>query len=482
MLLDLSRRRSHVGSMSRTRSTKQIVGFNNAARRRDLPRRGRAPSITVAVASLFFSIAVSPISASASDPPADIAEVLSRVDSVLARIGELRGLHALSPVERAAQDRETLGRRLRELIETEYTAAEIDAEERFVKALGLIEPDADWRSIVIGVLEDQIAGYYDHEEDTFFLLDDQPLEAQLAIMSHELVHAIQDQHWDLDAFNGDANLITDASIARGAVVEGDAMAVMISYASNGNAILANSTLFGAATATMRSATVPDNTAPPFVWAQLTFPYVDGLALIGHLFQQAGWGAVNELYDDPPQSTEQIIHPNRYTSRDHPTWLSFELSALGYHRYMADVFGEYMTAAVLKQLLDDSVLERSVRRATSGWDGDRFDAFSDPTNPQRDLLVQLSAWDTIEDARQYRRVVSRLGTVYTDCAQPIEAEGEHGHRDLWLGSHDAVLVERWGDLVLLIIDRQPETSPTASDLLSMAEEVWRTHNRSSYPPM
>ncbi len=423
-----------------------------------------------------------PTAAGAEEAPGSVEEVLSHVDSVLARISELRGLAATEAVNRSVQDRETLGRRLREMIEDEFTDAEIDAEERFIKALGLITPDADWRDVVLSLLEDQIAGYYDHDVDTFFLLDDQPLDAQLAIMSHELVHALQDQHWDLDAYNGDATLLTDTGIARSAVIEGDAMAVMLAYAASGNAILSNPTLFAAATATMQSATVPEGPAPPFVWAQLTFPYVDGLALIGSLFQQGGWYAVNQLYDDPPQSTEQVLTPSRYMQRDPPTWLSYELASLGYERYVADVLGQHMLSAVLDQLLDELVATSAVRRATTGWDGDRFDGFSDPNEPTRDVIVQLSAWDTEDDARQFRRVISRLGAVYTALDAPVEASGRHGHRDLWVGEHDAVLVERWGDLVLLIIDRRPSSGAAAGDILAVAEEVWRTHQRSAYPPL
>ena len=191
---------------------------------------------------------------------------------------------------------------------------------------------------------------------------------------------------------GRAEWMTDPTLAVHALIEGDALAVMTAFMLGGpDQVTGESLTRTAMMASLDGATSPNTaTVPAVMWAQLVFPYSAGLEFVFALVEPGDWSPVDAVYLDPPTSTEQVMHPERYVERDEPTWLSFDAGTpSGAQRYVADVFGEMMILETCSQLLVDRVSRAACERAAEGWDGDRLEAFSFPDDPARDLVVWAS---------------------------------------------------------------------------------------------
>lgn len=151
--------------------------------------------------------------------------LLQQAGRVVEEIDVVRGVGALREIPSEVQDRTVLGHRIRELILREYPVEEIEADQRAMVVAGILQPGDNLFDMTLGMLQENIAGYYDHETGIFFILDDTPPDAQEMVMSHELFHAIQDQVWGVERVRGPEDSLTDVTLARTAVLEGDAVAV-----------------------------------------------------------------------------------------------------------------------------------------------------------------------------------------------------------------------------------------------------------------
>lgn len=418
-------------------------------------------------------------------PTADSAEqLLQLADEVLATIEQQRGIEATAPIERAVQSREALRARLLGMLEEEYEPWELAATDRLLKALGVLSLDADYVDLTLDLLTEQVAGFYDQRQAIFYLLDDMDPAMQPGIMSHELFHALQDQRWGIEALRGRSSRVTDVSMARTAVIEGDALAVMIEYAMGGQmrpweVPMLESLLSASMPAPAAQGPVGSVAIPKVVWDQLVFPYTGGLGLVVQVGRSGGWAEVNGLYGDMPDSTEQVLHPERYINRDEPTWLEFDVAAaIEGRRYAVDSFGELTTRSMLEQLLEGQVASSACGRAAAGWDGDRLEAWE--SGDDRDVLVWLSVWDTPDDASAFYAVAARLGSAWMSDAFGSGASGENGSATVWEGSEGVVWVERWGDMVLLVSDRGAGPGLGTDGVRAVIDRVWATHTRSAYP--
>lgn len=407
-------------------------------------------------------------------------ELLEQADEVLAAIQTISGLEAMHPIERDVQTRASLRERIGEMVRAEYTDEELAATDRLLKALGLLEPASNYTELMLDLLEEQVAGYYDQETQTFYILDDMDPSMQAGIMSHELHHALQDQHWGIDAIRGRSDRITDVSVARTALIEGDALLVMLAYSLGGSVDVWEVPMLSQLIATLSTQQAPELGAamPRVLWDQLLFPYTGGLKLAVELGRAGGWEGLHGAYEAPPQSTEQVLHPERYLVRDEPTWLHFDVSgAVRGTRYAVDVFGEYTIASVLRQLLP-TVAPAACDRAASGWDGDRLEAWALPDGGE--LIVWLSAWDEPSEALGFIAVAERLGAAWIGAGEEQRAAGEHGSGLFVTSEQGAFHAEVWGDLALVVAVRGGDPRQAVAAANAAVEAVWRTHRRFSYP--
>ena len=283
----------------------------------------------------------------------------------------------------------------------------------FYRALDLVEPDLDLEAAYFDFLTAEIVGYYDPETNEMTVIlaaapgDELPLWGSLTY-AHEFVHALQDQHYDLEAIS---NQIWEAQnydlqLAMDALIEGDASKVTFEYFQkliwNGDPRVV-AEMSGQAEAEMSSQQAAEN-VPDIIKETFMFPYEEGQAFVNYVVAQLGWSGIDRAFrENPPQTTEHIYHPRRYLDGDVPIDVSLpDPSAViggGWRPVYDNVVGEFY----LRQHLG------YVAYAANGWGGDRMQLFTDDASG--DLLwIWQHAWDSARDAdffnHSYRRFLNR----------------------------------------------------------------------------
>src|SRR6266550_1209848 len=262
-------------------------------------------SIVLAFAGLFQP----PASSSQQSPQttttaARNAALIAATADVLKETSEIRQLAILRPVQSSTQSRPEIERMIVKNLDEETTPAQIHAAKITLKKLGLAPPDFQYRALMLRVLTEQVAGYYDPKTREFHLADWIDLDGQRPVMAHELTHALQDQHFDLRRFEHWPKGESDAELAAHALIEGDATLVMALYVAN-NPMRALAFLKSLGTTGM--ATVELDKAPRALRETLLFTYQEGLNWTRDLYKKGGWNQVSEAFTTLPQSTEQVLH-------------------------------------------------------------------------------------------------------------------------------------------------------------------------------
>lgn len=431
-----------------------------------------------------FAAAAPPSTAAAetSEPvasgPGDAEALQAMSDRVAGEVAALRGLPLLRPVERRVEARAGLRLRLEQMTREEVAPDLLEAADRLLHRLRLLRPEQRYEQVMLKLLGDEIAGFYDPRAKTFFILSDMPESAQVGIMSHELHHALQDQHFGIDRVRGYGDRVQDVGLATSALLEGDAVATMLMYPS-GELSASPLLLDKLMSASMQAAAAPAGLSET-IWQSLLFPYAGGLSFVTAVADARGWEGVTELYASPPQSTEQVLHPERYLDRDEPTWLEHPSPLPGAERYAVDVMGEWMVRSLLGEWLGQSVAPAAVSRAAAGWDGDRLSAWRF-AGSDRELVTWLLVWDSEEEAESFARLGPLLASWWTGGA-PTSSEGAHGGSVTAGGACSAFRLERWGDLTALILDEGCGVAPEmrAAELSRAAEWMLCGAERLRYP--
>ena len=339
------------------------------------------------------------------------AALIGATQDVLKETSEIRQLSILRPVQSSAQSRAEIERALIKSLDEDTTPAEMHAEEVTLKKLGLAPGDFQYRALMLRVLTEQVAGYYDPKTQQFHLADWIDLDGQKPIMAHELTHALQDQHFNLRRFEHWPKGDSDAELAAHALIEGDATLSMALYVAN-NPLRALAFLKSLGTTSMASEEL--DKAPRALRESLLFPYQDGEKWVSALYKRGGWNDVSQAFTSLPQSTEQILHPEKYFAHEAPVRVTLPDIAKsvppalaggsvarqspvlnGWHRIAYDVQGEWGFYLIIDQFLKSPT---ESRRAAAGWGGDRYEVYEGPKGLI--LIASLSVWDTENDAREF----------------------------------------------------------------------------------
>src|SRR5207249_4000721 len=133
-------------------------------------------------------------------------------------------------------------------------------------------------------------------------------------------------------------------------------------------------------------------APRFLRDTLTFPYFAGLKLVVALRKKGPWSTVDAAFRAPPESTEQVLHPEKFLAHEHPVVVTpSAIAALAPAKEVRrDVLGEFEWKLLLASRISDAEAER----AAAGWGGDRLVAYADGDGPLS--VIDLSTWDSDED--------------------------------------------------------------------------------------
>lgn len=309
----------------------------------------------------------------------------------------LRGLVRRRKIHWSVVNRQQFQAYIRSVLAHQYRPGELQREGEAYKALGLISPTLDYERLMLILLEEQTGGYYDPQNDTFYLADWVDPNLQTDVIVHELTHALQDQHFRIDDFVSRIRGNSDAMLARAALAEGEATWVSMAYASGATDLKHYTPSFNADDHSAQAAT-GEGHIPHFLQALMMFPYTHGLNFVNYGRQTGDWQRLNQAYADLPISTEQILHPERYfDTRDKPLTMRLTtenvMQEKGWELIFKDVLGEF----VLRNLLSTQGSTVEAVRAAAGWDGDVLQVF----HRKGDVAwVQLSAWDSQRDAHEY----------------------------------------------------------------------------------
>ncbi len=279
--------------------------------------------------------------------------------------------------------------------------AELAGQTAAYRLLGMIPDDLDLRALLVQVLEEQVVGYYDPRSKTLYVVQGADSAAAAETLRHELVHALQDQHRNLDSLlrlRGQA----DRASAAHAALEGQATWVQLARGADSSmrkpgawertreSIRANMDRTPALAA-----------APLIVRETLLFPYLSGAELARSV---SGRSRPDSLLLRLPTSTEQVLHAERYANDsgrvDAPIAVALPAPRVG-SVVAENTLGEFETRLVLFQHLDDL---RAAAEAAGGWGGDRWLVVRTPTG---DAFVWLTAWDGGVDAAQFYDAMSQL---------------------------------------------------------------------------
>jgi hypothetical protein len=429
------------------------------------------------VASLFIGLTAANAQKQApavTSSNAKTAAILAATEAVLKETSEIRQLSIVRPVKSGAQSREEIEHMLVKNMEEDTTPEELRASEITLKKLGLIPPEMQLRPFIISLLTEQVAGYYDPKAQQFYLADWIDLDGQKPVMAHELAHALQDQHFNLRRFDKWPKGDSDAELAAHALIEGDATLAMQYY------IMRNPLR---ALAFMRSieangsgSTELIEKAPRVLRDSLLFPYQQGMEFVSQLYKRDGWKQISQAFTELPQSTEQILHSEKYFAHEAPVKLQLPdvAGALGanWKQVDYDVNGEWGYFLILDEFLKSKA---ESKQATAGWGGDRYAVYNEPRSGAV-CITQLSVWDSPNDAAEfYNAYVRRTELRYAGAApysHPFAGFSTKAFESrAWKTTEGLVFVLRNSDRVI-VIEGLPETANVkkALDILLSREFV------------
>ncbi|HLK11790.1 MAG TPA: hypothetical protein VKW76_10450 [Candidatus Binatia bacterium] len=342
-------------------------------------------------------------------------------DDLLARIRTgltaARALAFLRPVPARLLDQAALASVLAREIDLSYGPGDLERLSAIYARLGLLPPGAALRPALMRLYEGQVAALYDPRTKTlalvasalapegglglrlFELLTGRDVVGEL-LVAHELTHALQDQHWGIPT---EPEPLTDSHgdrlLARRALLEGDATLASFGYVERGPLDAGTLARIEEELHGMRGelqARYPD--VPEVVRASLALQYDEGTTFAGWALAAGGWSAVDRAEADPPESTEQVLHPARYFGlRDHPVTIALggteALEASGWKRVYEDTLGELDVRTLAFGRLPGAV----AARVADGWGGDRLRALARGDDL---VLVWMTAWDSLADAGEF----------------------------------------------------------------------------------
>jgi len=378
-----------------------------------------------------------------------MAALLARTDAVAKEVAKVRGLPLKKKIENEVLDRDQLRARLLELAADQKTQTETRAEGIALARWGMIPLDTDYLKLMIELLTDQIAGYYDPKTKRLTIskhAGDDPDWAEM-VLAHELDHGLQDQKYDLEKFEDLPASEGDASIARHALVEGDGVALMIEVMLARKKMPAPWRDPTIAAELEKAMGVPSGDvlerAPLAVREALMFPYRAGFAFVAALRRYKPWSAIDAAFKRPPRSSEHIMHPDKYLTDELPIAVALDAppSLAGYKLVHSTVWGELGFQLFLRA---HGLPEERAAIAGAGWGGDRAIVLA---KGDRTVGLARFEWDTEADAIEaHESAVRALDTAV------IAGTAEHSDtRTRWLAVDGSVaFAERRGSSLVLAI--------------------------------
>ena len=333
--------------------------------------------------------------------PAGDGPYASEVAEAVPRIEQATGLRYKTPPKVELRSKDQVRDFLLEQFDEATPAAALKGEEAAYKLFGMIPESMDLRKFLVSVLSEQVVGYYDPAAKVLYVVQGADEKLAGITITHELVHALQDQYVNLDSIQH-ATSDDDRLAAAQAVIEGQAQYEQLSIMLGGSEKIAlqigGRDRIREMIRENQSAMPVFATAPMVIQESLLFPYLAGADFVQRFEQKRG--SANPL-EHLPVSTEQILHTDAYfgTPPDEPSTVTLPAPRGATKMYGSDL-GEFGARLLLYQYLRDQEL---VARAASGWDGDRYVVLEGASGRG---IVWVSVWDSALQAATYTDALIR----------------------------------------------------------------------------
>ena len=368
----------------------------------------------------------------ASGAAIDAAAAKTAVDEVAVQLAEIRGLAYKSPVAVKVVDDAFARGHVTARFQKFLPEPELRATAKAWELMGVLPPGTDILKSFLDALEEQAGGFYDPQTKSFFLLDDMPKGMATLLAAHELTHALEDQHYDLDGRIAASKGDDDRMFAIGAIHEGSAMAAMSVYMTRamiGGKLSADVLQEFAKSEAGKAEKL--KAMPAALRRQMIGPYLLGLGFVvrGNLLAVAQGGYpvadAEKFYKAGPVSSEQILHPEKYwddARRDVPKPVSVgeagRTLGRGWKRVMDGNLGELMLGVMVGAATPDpndpvaTTPAGWTNAAASGWGGDRWELWQ---KDQQSVVLLATVWDSEKDAKEFADALAGKPGVRTKLA-------------------------------------------------------------------
>ncbi|HYP19283.1 MAG TPA: hypothetical protein VEY08_04345 [Chloroflexia bacterium] len=331
-----------------------------------------------------------------------------------------------------------------------YTIEEAQQDEMIAWLMRLIKQrDVDLKEKAVEVHTEGILGFYSPDTKQLFVLGEADnMDAQTrATLAHEFTHALQDQHFDLVHLVQQYSHDSDRRLAMRALIEGDATMSDLLYTYYHEEI-DYSRQEKESVATNNAQEQSENEQDLeglYVGRTIYFPYIQGSQFVSELTRVGGYSTINQTFQDPPVSSEQIMHPEKYLQTPHDIPLNVAMPPLtdtlgsGWTFKRQDTSGEWE----LLMVLDETHASNS-EEAAAGWGAAKYSFY---TKGENDGLVFLhTRWDTPADADQFEAAMregldryGKDGSVWTEGGRYFALKRIDSHL-FYIASTDRMAVE------------------------------------------
>jgi heme-degrading monooxygenase HmoA len=424
--------------------------------------------------ALFFAItlvaAVGLATLAARLPDADLAplqaasvraqdfngQVDTSFDAIKRRVTELRGLTPRQDVPEVALTPQQYRERMEADMADADSQKSIEDSRQLMVALGLLDPGVDLYQMELDFRTGIVLGEYDPETKQLYVITGTDLTRPMerVTLAHEFTHALQDQYYDIQRLLPKDSDNSDRDLAVSSLLESDALMSEQLYEIHALSRAERQEKLREEQA--MSGQVNMDRVPLVLLEETYFPYVVGpeflAAVIGRdTLRQAvdsgvGYGpAVNRIFDNPPKSSAQIIHPEKYLNNVVPVEVRFpDLAAAlgpGWEERRKDLLGEIDHRILIQQYVNRELGDR----AADGWAGD---AFSLLRNGDQTAVVVSTRWETPNDASEWFDAYTRAMTAR--YRQNLQGVDQRANRVLWRTADSQQLLTMDGTSTTMIV--------------------------------
>jgi hypothetical protein len=374
---------------------------------------------------------------------------LEEISTIQVEVSDLRGL----PIQGENPTFIVTKRQVRPVLEKLYasgggTEQEVAWQKVQLVALGLIKPTYNLFDNILNNIADGIGGFFDPATDEIYVIGTRFGGIEHIIYAHEYDHALVYQNFDLEQAGIDPVCLTneDACNAFTALVEGDATLLMYQW---WDQYASPQDIRDFLTYYQSWAALPEQFPPPFSEKNTNFPYVQGLAFVEYLYDRGNWAEINRVYENPPLSTEQILHPVKYRSGERPILVNppnlDNVLDDSWQLLVRDTLGEWTTYLMLGYGADNAAQldDQTAATAAAGWGGDTYLIYHSSALDQTILAAEWT-WDSDADQNQFYQAMTdyldqrfrgaradRSGGDCWEINDQISCLFRQGRRTLWL---------------------------------------------------